>query len=227
MSLPSGLRLVLDDGRHVFVKGIDDDRHAEEGRPVRATNERKSETRGRILAAAGTLFRRRGIDAVGVDAVMHEAGLTHGGFYVHFPSKEALAAEVCADQLARSAARWAEIAETEGREEALARIVAGYLSEEHLASPERGCIVPVLGPELARRPASRPAFTEAICCMITALARCLPRGRRPARGRALAALSTMVGAVVLARLSADQELSRDILAAARRTLLPPEREENG
>ena len=194
---------------------------------MRATNERKAETRVRILTAAGTLFRRRGIDAVGVDAVMHEAGLTHGGFYVHFASKEALAAEVCADQLARSAARWAEIAESEGREEALVRIVASYLSEEHLASPERGCIVPVLGPELARRAASRPALTQAVRGMVTALARCLLRGRRPARERALAALSTMVGAVLLARLSADPALSRDILAAARRTLLPPEREENG
>lgn len=194
---------------------------------MRATNKRKAETRGRILAAAGTLFRRRGIDAVGVDAVMHEAGLTHGGFYVHFPSKEALAAEVCTDQLARSAARWTEIADTERREEALARIVAGYLSEEYLASPERGCIVPVLGPELARRPASRPTLTDAIRGMITALARCLPRRRRPAQERALAALSTMVGALVLARLSADPALSRDILAAARRTLIPPERGENG
>ena len=64
---------------------------------MRGTREQKVETRRRIMDAASRLFRREGIDAVGVDAVMQQAGLTHGGFYGHFPSKEALAAEVCAD----------------------------------------------------------------------------------------------------------------------------------
>ena len=68
--------------------------------------ERKAETREKILSAAGALFRKRGIDAVGVDAIMHAAGLTHGGFYAHFASKEALVAEVSTVALARAAARW-------------------------------------------------------------------------------------------------------------------------
>src|ERR1700677_2038779 len=67
---------------------------------------RRAETRERILTAAGHLFREHGIDGVGVDAVMKEAGLTHGGFYLHFPSKEALAAEVSQSLLERAASRW-------------------------------------------------------------------------------------------------------------------------
>ena len=90
---------------------------------MRMTSERKAETRERILAAAGALFRGHGIDAVGVDAIMHQAGLTHGGFYAHFASKEALVAEVSAAALARSAARWERISQEADPATALARIV--------------------------------------------------------------------------------------------------------
>lgn len=182
----------------------------------------KAETRARILRAAGALFRRHGIDAVGVDAVMREAGLTHGGFYGHFSSKEALAADVCAGSLARSATRWAAIADSHGKREALERIVRAYLDPAQLEAGEHGCVLPMLGPELARRAAPRPALTEAIGGMIEVLARCLPRRRRPARERAMAGLAAMVGAVVLARLSSDPALAREILAAARNELIPPE-----
>ena len=92
-------------------------------RHMRMTSERKAETRERILAAAGTLFRSHGVDAVGVDAIMHEAGLTHGGFYAHFASKEALVAEMASAALARSAARWERISEEADAATALARIV--------------------------------------------------------------------------------------------------------
>lgn len=187
---------------------------------MRGTSEQKAETRQRIMDAAGRLFRRDGIDGVGVDAVMRQAGLTHGGFYGHFPSKEALAAEVCADTLGHSAARWEAARARHGPEQALARIVESYLSDAHLQQSERGCIVPTLGAELARRPGSRPALTDAVKGMVETLARCLPRRR--ARERALAGLSCMVGAVVLARLSSDPALSAEILAAARGVLLPPQ-----
>ena len=90
---------------------------------MRVTNQRKAETRERILEAAGALFRTHGIDAVGVDAIMHGAGLTHGGFYAHFASKEALVAEVSAASLARSAARWERLSQDSDRAAALAGIV--------------------------------------------------------------------------------------------------------
>ena len=86
-----------------------------------------------IVEAAGRLFRQHGIDAVGVDAIMHAAGLTHGGFYGHFPSKEALVAEVADASLARSAARWERIARDDPPDAALRRIVGAYLDPAHVA----------------------------------------------------------------------------------------------
>jgi TetR/AcrR family transcriptional repressor of nem operon len=174
--------------------------------------ERKAETRHRILQAAGALFRRQGIDAVGVDAIMHAAGLTHGGFYAHFASKEALVAEVVAASLARSAARWEQISEEGDAQAALAGIVDNYLDPAHVAAVERGCMLTTLGPDVARRSSARPAITDSVRRMVEALQRCLPgRDRRTA----LATLASMIGAVVLARLSDDPELAGEVLAAAR------------
>src|ERR1700733_15915177 len=89
--------------------------------------QRRAETRQRILAAAGDLFREHGIDGVGVDAVMKEAGLTHGGFYLHFPSKEALAAEVSQSLLEKAATKWDELSRSGDRDAALEQIVRYYL----------------------------------------------------------------------------------------------------
>ncbi len=185
---------------------------------MRGTNEQKAETRRRIMESASRLFRREGIDGVGVDAVMRQVGLTHGGFYGHFASKEALAAEVCANSLARAASSWEAMRIEHGPEEALRRIVDNYLSAAHVEESERSCVVPTLGAELARRPGAHPPLTAAIQAMVETLARCLPRRRASARERALAGLSCMVGAVVLARLSSDPTLSDEILAAARSTV---------
>ena len=181
---------------------------------MRRTTDRKAETRARILQAAGALFRSHGIDGVGVDAIMHAAGLTHGGFYAHFPSKEALVAEASAASLALSADRWERISREADHDAALARIVESYLDPAHVAAVERGCMLATLGPEIARRREVRGVITASISRMVDALARCLPR-----RGRqhALATLAGMVGAVVLARLSDDPELAAEFLAAARKS----------
>ena len=172
---------------------------------------------------------------------MRAAGLTHGGFYAHFPSKEALVAEVCASSLARAASRWERIsqrasqeasqapgqgasADVPGHAAALAEIVGTYLDPAHVAAVERGCILAALGPEVARRPGARSGLTDALGRMLDALGRCLPdwlpAPRR--RDRALAALSTMVGAVVLARLSSDDRLAAGFLAAAKADVLSDE-----
>lgn len=182
---------------------------------MRKTKEHAAETRQRIIEAAATLFRRHGIEAVGVDAIMHAAGLTHGGFYGHFPSKEALVAEVSAASLARAAARWRRISASEPPAEALQQIVRPYLAPSHVAEPERGCVLTTLGPEIARRPAARAAVTASMREMVEALARC--RAEHGEDG-GLAALSTMVGAVVLARLSEDPDLANAFLEAASRAV---------
>lgn len=177
--------------------------------------DRRSATHQRILEAAGRLFRQHGVDGVGVDAVMKEAGLTHGGFYLHFPSKEVLAAEVAQSLLERAAERWDRISHDHPRQEALEQIVANYLDSERIAAGSC-CVLTTLGPDVARRDASKGAVHGALNGMIGALARCLP-GRR--RERALAKLSTLVGAVVLARMADDPVLAQAILDAAREDVL--------
>ena len=189
---------------------------------MRDTTQRKAETRQRIVDAAADLFREHGIDGVGVDAIMRAAGMTHGGFYLHFPSKEALVGAVSAEQLARSATRWEETAERRAPDEALDRIVTGYLDRRYAVQTDHSCVLPALGSELARRPESRTALTASIRRMLGVLARLLPRRRQMApEAAAMAALSTMVGAVVLARLSDDPALSEAILRAARAHTLAP------
>jgi TetR/AcrR family transcriptional regulator, transcriptional repressor for nem operon len=183
--------------------------------------QRRAETRQRILAAASNLFREHGIDGIGVDAVMKEAGLTHGGFYLHFLSKEALAAEVSQFLLEKAACKWDRISRSPDREAALEAIVRDYLDPERLASAHC-CPLTTLGPDVARRPNSRQAVGHALGGMLEALSRCLP-GRRQKQG--LAALATMVGAVVLARLADDPALSRAFLQAAADSILPDKRPE--
>jgi TetR/AcrR family transcriptional repressor of nem operon len=183
---------------------------------VAEPSRRRTESHQRILDAAGRLFRRNGIDGVGVDAVMKEAGLTHGGFYAHFVSKDALAVEVVRALLETAAGNWDEISRAQPAGAALERIVRSYLDPEKVASGI-GCPLTSLGPDVARRSAARSAIGGALGGMVDALARLMP-GRR--RDRALASLSTLVGAVVLARLADDPAMARDILDAAADSLLP-------
>jgi TetR/AcrR family transcriptional regulator, transcriptional repressor for nem operon len=183
---------------------------------MRKTEPRKVETRQRIADAAGSLFRRYGIDGVGVDAIMHAAGLTHGGFYGHFASKEALVAEVSAAALARSAARWERISDQQEPAEALQRIVGTYLDPAHLAAVESGCVLTTLGPEVARRPEARAAMATSVRAMLAALEQCMPDAPQD---RAKVALSAMVGAVILARLADHPAIAMAFLDAVKDSML--------
>jgi TetR/AcrR family transcriptional regulator, transcriptional repressor for nem operon len=183
---------------------------------MRKTEPRKVETRQRIVDAAGSLFRRYGIDGVGVDAIMHAAGLTHGGFYGHFASKEALVAEVSAAALARSAARWERISDQQEPAEALQRIVGTYLDPAHLAAVESGCVLTTLGPEVARRPEARAAMATSVRAMLAALEQCMPDASQEG---AKVALSAMVGAVILARLADHPAMAMAFLDAVKDAVL--------
>jgi TetR/AcrR family transcriptional repressor of nem operon len=187
-------------------------------RPNRNPEGRRQETRQRILTAAGQLFREHGVDGIGVDAVMQQAGLTHGGFYLHFPSKEALAAEVSKGLLTRAAARWDSISRSPDRGAALEQIVRQYLDPGRVAAAQC-CPLTTIGPDVARRSTSRQAIGGALRDMLDALARVLPRRRQ----NALASLSTMVGAVVLSRLADDPALAEAFLTAAADSILPARR----
>ncbi|KMO41433.1 hypothetical protein VQ02_05530 [Methylobacterium variabile] len=178
---------------------------------MRVTREQFQENRRRILEAAGRLLREKGFSAVTVAEVMEAAGLTHGGFYGHFASKEDLAAQALAQALAPAPGR-------PGAAPDLAGFVAGYLSAAHRDRPGGGCALAALGSEAARQPAPvRRAFTEGLEARLArmqeaVMPQALPEGDRAA---ALATMSGLVGALVLARAVDDPALSDEILAAAR------------
>jgi TetR/AcrR family transcriptional repressor of nem operon len=177
---------------------------------VRVSREKAAENRGRIVDAAARLFRDKGFDGVGVDAIMKGAGLTHGGFYGHFASKEALAAEAVTHALGRSAAR-------QGGIDSLGELVSDYLSERHRADRANGCAVAALGADCARHgSALRKTLTASIRGEFDRLASLLKRGGPAARRRrAIASYAGMVGALTLARAVDDPALAQEILAAAR------------
>jgi TetR/AcrR family transcriptional repressor of nem operon len=173
----------------------------------------KDAVRERIIGAASEAVRRRGIDGVSIPALMKQAGLTHGGFYAHFESRDALVAEAvraAAEDTARG-----PFAEGVALEQTLAR----YLSPGHLMHPEQGCVLAALGTEAPKQPKPvRRAFAEVARGFIGRVERKLGprRGARAASDAALVQASTMIGAVILARLVDDTALGERILGAARR-----------
>jgi TetR/AcrR family transcriptional repressor of nem operon len=184
---------------------------------MRVTREQANANRERILQVAGMLFRERGYDGVGVAGIMERAGLTHGGFYGHFASKDDLAAEITLRVLASDG--WLERM-TGKHDPALADVVRSYLSTRHRDNPGQGCVFAALGSEAARQPKMvRRAFTEGLRLRVDSLLTVI-RGRSVSarRRKALATLSTMVGGMVLARAVDDAKLSSEILDAAAASL---------
>jgi TetR/AcrR family transcriptional repressor of nem operon len=184
--------------------------------PVRVTREQAAAHREQILDAAGTLFREHGFDGVGVADIMQRAGLTHGGFYGHFASKDDLAAEATARVFGRGG--WAERITGKGKPR-VADVVRSYLTPRHRDDPGRGCLFPAVGSDVARQPRSiRHAFTDGVRSRLDALRDLMP-GTSPSarRRRAVATLAGLVGALMLARAVDDPALSDEILKAARAT----------
>ncbi len=182
-----------------------------------------AQTRRRIVSAAAAEFRRNGIVATGLADLMKAAGLTHGGFYKHFESKDQVVAEACAESIAAVTEKVANAASGKGN--GLEFVVAAYLSTEHRDGPAEGCPIAALGSELARSDmASRAAATAGVLKLVGIVAaqyRRIPADE--ARRRALVAVSTMVGALTISRVVNDTELSAEILRAAREQLAPKSR----
>jgi TetR/AcrR family transcriptional repressor of nem operon len=177
---------------------------------MRVSREQAAENRERIVETAGRLFRESGFDGVGVDAIMKAAGLTHGGFYGHFDSKDDLVAEAMGRALDRST-------ETQGRFTALDDLVGEYLSERHLADRANGCAVAALGSDMVREGKGvRHALTAHVRGQVARFMGLLKGGSAAARRkRAIATLAGIVGALTLARAVDDPALSKEILATAR------------
>lgn len=189
---------------------------------MRVSKEQAAENRRRVVEVASGLFRERGFNGIGVADLMKEAGLTHGGFYGQFASKEDLAVEACARAMEVMAERWDRSAETAG-DEALSTLLEGYLSSRHRDRSAAGCPIAALGVDVARQGgAARSAFSRGLRPFIDMLQRLVPgRSAEAKRKAALSTLSGMVGALILARAVDDPALSDEILAAARESLGKP------
>jgi AcrR family transcriptional regulator len=182
----------------------------------RAASRSKEATHDRIVEAAARAIRRSGYDGTGVADIMKDAGLTHGGFYAHFPSREAMLAEAADRAGSESVAKMERIAATVPAPQALQAMMQAYLSNAHVEGVETGCAAAALGSEMPRQaPEVRHAATRRIKEMIDLVARQSPDWGRPgAHERALVTVATMVGTLVLARAVDDPRLSGALRKAA-------------
>ncbi len=180
---------------------------------------KKELTHARILEAAARAIRRSGFEGVGVADVMKEAGLTHGGFYAHFESREAMLAEALAKAGSGGAATLAKRIEGRKRGATTFRaLVEGYLSEAHLAGTESGCPVAALASEMPRQSAElREASVRRVQSLVEKVREALPP--RGAKDHAMVIASTMVGALQLARVLGANAKGKTMLATARESLL--------
>jgi len=187
----------------------------EEDDIMKVTREQAAENHDRIVETAARLFREHGFEGVGVAELMKAAGLTHGGFYGHFESKEDLVQRACERVLERSTERWRDRVEG-ARGRPLHALAKGYLTERHRDDPGNGCLLASLGADAARHgPGVRRAITRWLDSAFDFLTAHVPgRTRAARRAKAVATLSSWVGAMVLARAVDDAALSREILAAA-------------
>jgi TetR/AcrR family transcriptional repressor of nem operon len=196
----------------------------------RITGEDKARNRRNIVDAAGRLFRSQGIDGAGITDLMQAAGLTHGGLYNHFASKDALAVEVCKSSFAASLGLIAKAAE-QGADESgtpLTRIVDDCLSPAHRDAPDGGCPSASLVVDAWRQSDDvQAAYAEGVEGYLAGFAAELSRDGdltpAEARERAMRLLSEMVGSVVLARAvhRVEPALSDEILSTSRERLTQP------
>jgi AcrR family transcriptional regulator len=187
-----------------------------------AAQSRKEATHERIVEVATRAIRRSGYAGTGVADIMKEAGLTHGGFYAHFASRDALLAEAGDRAGAEAVALAARVAAAAPPGQALQAMLTAYLSPEHIAAIEVGCPVSALGSEMPRQaPEVRRAATVHIKEMIDLFARQSPDWRQPAApARALLSIAAMVGTLVLARAVDEPALSDSLREAALKYLAP-------
>ena len=188
---------------------------------MRVSKQQAAENRAQILAAAARLFRENGIAATGVDMITRHAGLTHGGLYSQFGSKDAVAAAAILFASRNSARALRRPAERKPAEQGLREAVRQYLSAAHRDARSRGCVLAALGTDIPRQPrAVREAFTIAAQGAFDWIAEWLPdRAASRRQQKAIAGFSTMVGALILARAVSDEALSQLILAVAAKSVV--------
>jgi len=188
---------------------------------MRYSREHKLETHARIVSKASVRLRERGAHGIGVADLMKDAGLTHGGFYAHFDSREALMIEAFTHAMDRSTEHWRKLGEQTEPGKRLAKVVNSYLTPLHRDDPGRGCAIPALGAEIAREsPRTRKVFAGRLERMIEVLADQIQGvPREAARKQAMSAIATMMGTLVLARIAGTGAFSDEILASGRDAVL--------
>ena len=185
---------------------------------MKVTRAQAEENRRTVVETAGRLFREHGVKGVGLAELMGAAGLTHGGFYKQFKSKDELVLEACGHALDTGVDTWTRLVDRAkaGDGDPLAALVHHYLSPAHRDRVGTGCALPGLGPDAVRHD---PALRERFGSAIEAYAGILQQAMGAGADDALAALSTMVGALLLSRMVDDDALSNRILQAAAASLL--------
>jgi TetR/AcrR family transcriptional regulator, transcriptional repressor for nem operon len=190
---------------------------------MRVSKAQQAGNRERVVAAAAHLLRERGIAGIGVDALAEAAGVTHGAVYSHFDSKDDLAAAAVARALEESAGQWKAAGEAAAAG-AFKELVRHYVSRAHRDDPGRGCAIAAMGPDAMRHGKKvRRVFSDGIEAMIEIVAAACDGSTDEARrDEAIAAISAMVGAIVLARAVEDRALSDRVLLTVRRKLMKAE-----
>jgi TetR/AcrR family transcriptional repressor of nem operon len=188
---------------------------------MRYSKEHKQETHARIVRKASVRLREKGAHGVGVADLMKDAGLTHGGFYAHFDSRDGLLIEAIAYAMDRSIEHWRKLAQQVPPDGRLASIVETYLTPVHRDDPGHGCAITALGAEISREsPKTRKAFAAKVEQLIDLIADQIPGlPRSAARKQATALLATMMGTLVLARIAGSGEFSDKIMQAGREAAL--------
>lgn len=183
---------------------------------MRYPSNRKEESRQKILQAAARLFREHGYNGVGVDAVMAEAGLTPGGFYAHFPSKEALFAEALASSFKARSAAVGELLKHHSDADWIQALVSAYLSRTHRDMVSEGCPLPALTPDVTRSsPEARQMYEKYIQRLVSEICKRLSTDAETDRRLAIALVSQMIGGLMLARAVESSPFSDEILKANR------------
>ena len=190
--------------------------------PMRHSREDKIRSHERIVEVAARRIRESGTEAPSVAEIMETAGMTHGGFYKHFGSRDELVAEAAERACADGSHRLSEL--TDGAENPLEALVATYLSAEHRDDPGTGCAVAALSGDAARtgNPA-RGALTRQVVRYVDRLQGQLHHTRADgdSRDQAITAMSTLVGALMISRSVDDPALADEVLRAARIELTAP------
>ncbi len=185
---------------------------------MRYATSHKPATRRRIVSAASAAFRERGVEGVGVDEIMHRAGLTHGGFYAHFDSKAALLAEACADAFGEAMANLDRISLQPTGAKLARLLIDSYLSRHHRDNPGSGCLIVAVGADMARlNGAGRSAYSRGFEHHLDRLCASLRLSPNPTenRDRVTHLMSALVGALLFARAVEDSERSAGLLESAR------------